>query len=138
MIGLIEAQGGHAENMEPSRTNPGIPDINYCVAGVEGNVECKYAIEDGLAPKIRPTQLVWFRERVRAGGYPMLAYYVDGSKAGYMDNVYIFQGRFIDRMAKCRTVSELYSVPHLHVLDPEEMIQGLFSEMASWHDEVEG
>ena len=134
VIELFKSKDSHAVNMEPAATNAGIPDINWCMEGIEGNLELKFAYDNGAAPIIRPMQLVWFRERIAAGGYPMLAYYIECE--GYMDNVYIFQGRHIDAMATCKTMEEIYDEPNLRVVNPQEMIEALISEIASWHDEA--
>lgn len=48
-------------------TSAGIPDCNYCYAGVEGWLELKA----GPDIEVRPTQLVWFRDRIKAGGWPL-------------------------------------------------------------------
>ena len=120
--------------MEPSNTNPGIPDINWCIDGVEGNLELKYAYSDGAAPHIRPAQLVWFRERMKAGGYPMLAYYIEADK--YMDEVFVFEGQYIEQLAMAKTVDDLDDIESLRVVNPEEMIEAMISCIAGWHDEL--
>lgn len=135
VIQLFEAQGGHAVNMEPSKTNPGIPDINWCIQGIEGNVELKYGFDGGAAPLIRPPQVVWFRERVRAGGLPMFAYYIECDK--FTDEVYIFQGRHYKALAEAKEVEDVIAVPNLRVMEPTNLVQALMSEMASWHDEID-
>ena len=134
VIELFEGQDAHVVNMEPGTTNPGIPDLNFCLHGIEGNVELKLAYEEGAAPHIRPMQLVWFRERVKAKGYPMLAYFVLSEK--FTDEVLIFQGRRIDELALCKDTSDVYDVEHLTVVNPMEMVHGLLSEIGSWHDEI--
>jgi hypothetical protein len=44
----------------------GVPDMNYCVGGVEGWIELKAT--EGVALTIRPGQVSWIERRVRAGG----------------------------------------------------------------------
>ena len=134
VIGLFRRKHAHAVNMEPGTTNPGIPDINWCMGGIEGNLELKFGYDTGAAPLIRPYQLVWFRERIQAGGYPMLGYYIECEE--YTDEVMVFQGRHIDDLAKAKDMDGIYDIPHLRIIHPEEMIEGLISEMASWHDEL--
>lgn len=133
VLGLFRAKDAHAVNMEPSTTNPGIPDINWCLEGIEGNLELKFCYDTGAAPHIRPPQLVWFRERIKAGGYPMLAYYIEEEDA--IDGVYIFQGRHIEALAMCKTTDELFDIEYLRVINPQEMVEALISEIASWCDQ---
>ncbi len=54
VIGLLTARGAHAINVEPGITNPGMPDVNWCLAGIEGNLELKFGYEDGAAPIVLP------------------------------------------------------------------------------------
>lgn len=135
VVGMFKLRGGHAVNVEPGITNPGMPDLNWCLAGIEGNLELKYGYENGAAPIIRPNQIVWFRERVKAGGYPMFGYFVECEK--YMDEVYVFQGRHFEELAKAKEVNEIFDLPHLRIINPDEFVEGLISEMASWHDEID-
>ena len=136
VIAIFNRRGAHAVNMEPSRTNPGIPDTNWCLDGIEGNLELKYVYDEGAAPMVRPMQLVWFRERIKAGGYPMFAYYVSCTK--YLDEVYVYRGDQFLKLANAKNASALTDIPHLRVVDPNELIDGLISEMASWNEEKEG
>lgn len=137
IIGLFKERHGHAVNMEPHMTNPGIPDVNWCMAGIEGNLELKVGKDDGVRPRIRPTQLIWFRKRVAAGGYPMFGIYVNSKE--YTDEVYIFQGRYLDKINEMKKMSDLLEsdIPQLRIMDPNNFVEGLVSEMASWHDEIE-
>ena len=134
VLALFQNQHAHAVNMEPGTTNPGIPDINWCMGGIEGNLELKYGISGGLAPHVRPTQVVWFRERIRAGGYPMLAYFIEDRE--YTDEVYIYQGRYIEHLATAKNIDDLDDIESLRIINPMEMIEGLISEIASWHDQL--
>lgn len=61
---------GHFSRVESHEQSAGIPDVDYCILGVENHVELKYGKEK--RPKIRPTQVKWFRDRVKAGGHPYL------------------------------------------------------------------
>jgi len=80
-------------------------------------------------------QVVWFRERVRAGGYPMFGFYVENEK--YTDEVFVIQGRYFEALAKMKDIDELTDVPYLRVMNPNDFVEGLISEMSSWHDEVD-
>jgi hypothetical protein len=63
---------GHYSRIE-SEPAPGFPDVNYCIEGVEGNIELK----DSRKPKahlpfkirgIRLSQELWIRDRVAESG----------------------------------------------------------------------
>ena len=133
VLELFNAKDAHAINMEPGITNPGIPDINWCLDGIVGDLELKFGCNGFPAPNVRGNQLVWFRDRIKAGGYPMLAYYIEEPE--YTDEVYLFQGRYIEQLALCKKLDEIYEIPNLRVIRPEEMIEALISEIASWYDQ---
>ncbi len=134
IVVLFEQKEAHVVNMEPGITSPGIPDLNWCMDGIIGDLELKFACgKRDRAPHIRPSQLVWFRDRIRAGGYPMLAYYIEESE--FTDEVYVFQGRYIEQLALCKKLDDIYEVPNLRVINPEELVEALISEIASWYDQ---
>lgn len=57
----------HLSWIESHSTAIGFPDINYCLYGVEGELELKAGPDiDVLA-----SQVVWFKERLKAGGWPL-------------------------------------------------------------------
>lgn len=65
---------GHFERIE-NMVGVGRPDVNYCVRGVEGNIELKQIqtwpvrAETPVAIKhYSPQQRIWARQRVLAGG----------------------------------------------------------------------
>lgn len=62
---------GHFDRIESGYTSPGIPDVGYCIQGSGGLLELKY-MDKKSRPKIRPSQVTWFRKRVRHGGHPLL------------------------------------------------------------------
>lgn len=64
---------GHAEAIENS-AGVGNPDINYCIEGVDGWIECKYRREfpardstPALGKCFKPSQPIWFKKRLDAG-----------------------------------------------------------------------
>lgn len=57
---------GHVCQIESHATAVGIPDTNYCIKGVEGWIELKFA-RDNNKVKVRPLQWNWFRKRLKAG-----------------------------------------------------------------------
>lgn len=63
VAGIIQ---GDVSQIESHATANGIPDTNYCVDGVEGWIELKFT-KNNERIKVRPSQWVWFRRRIRAG-----------------------------------------------------------------------
>ena len=60
-------QYGHLSQIESHATSVGFPDTNFCINGVEGNIELKY----WSAKKnyvLRKNQIAWMRDRLKAGG----------------------------------------------------------------------
>lgn len=62
---------GHFSRVESPQTSAGIPDVDFCVDGVEGHIELKFG-RDTKTPSIRPSQVKWFKSRVEAGGHPII------------------------------------------------------------------
>ena len=87
---------GHHISVESESTSGGIPDLNYCVDGVEGWVECKQT--HAWAVKFRPTQVSLIWARVRAGGRVWVAVRrwkrQDGS-----DELWLVHGRHVRELA---------------------------------------
>lgn len=74
---------GHFSRVESPQTSAGIPDVDFCVEGIEGHIELKFG-EGGNAPRMRPSQVKWFNSRVKAGGKPIIfAKLVDGADVRY-------------------------------------------------------
>lgn len=61
---------GHFSRVESHETSAGIPDVDYCIGSVESHIELKYG--RAHPPKIRPPQVKWFRDRVKAHGHPWM------------------------------------------------------------------
>ncbi len=61
----------HISRIESPITAPGYPDVDFCARGVNVQIEFKYS-ENGLPPEIRPTQVRWFKKRIKAGGRPFI------------------------------------------------------------------
>ncbi len=80
---LIKAfkRRGHFSEVESHETSAGIPDIDYCMNGIESHIELKFG--NAIAPRIRPSQVKWFRDRVRAGGHPWLFTCIMGTSGKY-------------------------------------------------------
>lgn len=67
----------HLTRIESHATSIGQPDVNYCIDGIEGNVELKYTNSAKKGIILRPSQHQWFRRRVHAGGHPWVLVWVD-------------------------------------------------------------
>jgi len=77
---------GHFSRVESHETANGIPDIDFCIEGTESHIELKF--NNGSRVKkdfIRPSQVRWFRRRIKAGGHPWLfALFLVGGTRYYM------------------------------------------------------
>ena len=64
------AQGAnwHAERIESHASVAGQPDVNYCLFGIEGNLELKHSRRSGKDFELRPSEHQWMRRRLKAGG----------------------------------------------------------------------
>ena len=62
---------GHWQRIESGLTGGGIPDMNYCIDGIEGWVENKQT--QGWAVRIRPDQIGWIFKRTLNGGRVWIA-----------------------------------------------------------------
>ena len=88
---------GHFSRVESHETSAGIPDVDYCINGTEGHVELKFGRD--RAPKIRATQVKWFRNRVRAGGKPWLFTEIRTAKRSiYM----LHEGKHVGHLARMK------------------------------------
>ena len=61
---------GHFSRVESHETSSGIPDVDFCINGTEGHIELKFSRDK--TPKIRSSQVTWFRRRRKEGGNPWL------------------------------------------------------------------
>lgn len=59
------------QNVELGLTGTGVPDLNFCVDGVEGHVEMKAT--GGWAVTLDPAQIGWIVTRCRHGGRVLIA-----------------------------------------------------------------
>lgn len=82
VVKLIKNQC-HISQVESHATSAGIPDLNFCIVGQEGNIELKVWM-NSRSPHIRPSQKQWFRNRIKNGGYPLiLTEFRDGNNYSY-------------------------------------------------------
>ncbi len=74
---------GHASRIESHSTCSGIPDVNYCIEGINGDMELKHGVLS-KPPDFRLSQKVWFRDRIKVGGTPWILYeYNAGNSKSY-------------------------------------------------------
>lgn len=85
---------GHFSCVESHLTSAGFPDIDYCINGVEGHLEVKYYGSKGLI--LRPTQCAWLRQRLKAGGRPLLLW-ADGQNP---QTYYLVKGPRLPELVK--------------------------------------
>lgn len=57
----------HANRIETGATVLGQPDVNYCLFGVENNIELKYVDAPTSRCILRPSQYQWMNKRAKAG-----------------------------------------------------------------------
>jgi hypothetical protein len=86
---------GHLVRIE-NHAGTGQPDVNYCIAGVEGWIELKYLEafpkrQDTMVriPHFEPEQRIWLTQRKNAGGRVFLFVRVDGIAGGF----FLFDGK---------------------------------------------
>ena len=111
--GLREIQRSHLSDfhwqaVETGGTGLGIPDMNYCVDGMEGWIENKGT--SGWTVDLRPEQRGWINRRIRHGGrvYCMVRRRVDaGPRRGpAADEVYLLGGPRLGDVVSLRDCSE--------------------------------
>ncbi len=61
----------HISFVESGLTAAGIPDMDVCILGKEIHIELKYGYEKH-PPHLRSSQYKWFKNRIKAGGHPLL------------------------------------------------------------------
>ena len=92
---------GHLVRLEFNPT-PGIPDVSYCLKGVEGFIELKHAHEFPARSTtavfgnqgLRDDQIAWIHTRTRHGGRVRIIAQVD-------DQIYLIPGSY------CRQFNEM-------------------------------
>ncbi|QRE00548.1 hypothetical protein [Burkholderia phage BCSR129] len=101
----FKGTGAHLSWIESHATAAGFPDLELCHEGVSQQIELKYADATGKV-KIRQTQYQWFRQRVKAGGAPLLWVY-----NGY--HHYLVPGALVSDPTPIRTMADVRSRPHI-------------------------
>ncbi len=91
---------GHTSKIESHAMTTGFPDINFCIDGVEGNIECKFQYA-GYPMDIRPSQKRWFKDRLEAGGNCWLLGCFDVDGGGSF--IYLVHGSYINHLTNQRS-----------------------------------
>jgi len=90
--GIINSMGGHVSKVEAHASAAGIPDLDFCIQEIEGHIELKYG-NKLKKPELRPSQVRWFRDRIKAGGKPFFLL-LDGDT----NKVYLIGGSWHDKL----------------------------------------
>lgn len=93
---------GHWLFVESKEVSAGIPDLDFCIKGVEGKIELKHGT-DKKPPTLRPTQCAWFRRRAGEGGNCWLL--ISWASQGNVD-FYLIPGVFVPDLVKAKSKSE--------------------------------
>lgn len=70
--------------------DPGMPDVSYCINGVEGWIELKVATwparPDGIVGRglIRPAQRAWWAKQLNAGGWTFILLRITGRQVEHL------------------------------------------------------
>lgn len=97
---IIKTMGGHVSRVEAAESAAGIPDLDYCVDGIESDIELKYG--NALKkPELRPSQVRWFRDRIKAGGKPFFLC-LDGDT----DTVYLVGGAHYNALKGSQSINK--------------------------------
>lgn len=114
-------RGGHISWIESHVTSAGFPDADICVPypsktapSVIVQMELK-VVKSGGKIVIRPTQYAWFRDRVRAGGNPVLV-------VGSDDYFYVAHGVFVNSPSPIKTLADLLAIPHIKSAFADEIL----------------
>ena len=99
-IEIMAGVPGHWDRIESHAMSPGIPDLGFCVEGYEGLIETKYAKTLNGKPEIRPTQVRWFRNRVKQHGNCWLSLKVEDY--GY----FLFHGTVVRDLAEAKSLRD--------------------------------
>lgn len=75
---------GDVIKIESPLTSAGVPDLNFENSQVHNWLELKYVKHGVNDLGIRATQYQWFRDRVKAGGRPMMLVYVADDDMYYL------------------------------------------------------
>ncbi len=98
---------GHISWVETHATAAGFPDIDCCAEGQIAQIELK-VVKKGGKIEIRPTQYRWMKDRVKAGGSPVML-------IGHDDGYYILPGVSVFEPEALTNVSQIKGRMHFSV-----------------------
>lgn len=98
---------GHLSWVETPATAAGFPDVDCCADGLIAQIELK-VIKDGGKIEIRPTQYRWMKDRVRAGGNPVMI-------IGHDDGYYVLPGESVGKPSALTNMSQIKGRQHFSV-----------------------
>lgn len=98
------SNSAHISWVESHATSPGFPDADICLRKVIIQTELKVVKAKGKV-EIRPTQYEWFRERLRAGGKPVML-------IGDDDKYYVVPARSVVFPSALTNIDQLFDRPH--------------------------
>lgn len=82
------------QNVETGLTSLGVPDLNFCIEGVEGWIEMKATAH--WAVTLRPNQIGWLLTRKRHGGQVFIA--VRRRTEQGADELYLCRGEYAEQL----------------------------------------
>lgn len=121
-------RGAHVSNIESGLTCAGFPDLDVCREGKINQLEIKHFKKTKPShrdmPDIRDTQVKWFRDRIKAGGNPMIL--TQGREGLYM----LHHGKYVHHFVSMKGTNELISLPCV-IWQGEIDFDGLLEELLS-------
>lgn len=95
-------RGFHWQSIETGGTGRGIPDDNFCAAGVEGWLEYKWT--EAWAVGLSPEQVGWHKKRILMGGRSLVAVrrqHEGGERKGEpQDQLWLCSGRYAGHLRR--------------------------------------
>lgn len=116
----------HMSEVESHLTSAGIPDVDLCIDGEEFHLEFKHSATNA-PPKIRPSQVKWFKKRVAAGGNPWIVAHLEGL------GVLLIPGCFVGDLIKSSRRQEW--MEFAQIIIPPDLDHLTYSD---WHVLIEG
>ena len=102
----VEKLDGHISWIESHATSAGFPDADICIDGAIIQAELKVEKSNGDI-EIRPTQYRWFKDRVDAGGLPVL---IVGTDNGF----WLVPGHMVNCAPEHKGSTRLHSMEQIH------------------------
>lgn len=109
---------GHLSWVESHATSAGFPDVDCCADGQIAQIELKVEKKNGKI-EIRPTQYRWMKDRLRAGGSPVLL-------IGHANGYYVLPAISISKPDALTNVSQIRGRQHFSVQSIDAAINAAF------------